>query len=1162
MRMLKIAALCALTAAAIWAQATAQMHGVVSDMSGAAIPGATVKATQTDTGIVRTVASGADGSFVLTNLPLGPYSVEASREGFSTEVQTGIVLQVNSDPAIPIALKVGQVAERVNVEANATQVETTNVGVGSVVENQRILDLPLNGRQPTDLIPLSGAAVQTGVSPSYGMRTGVKIAVAGGMQDGVQYYMDGANHDNYFDGTSMPLPFPDALQEFKISTSTQDAGTIGRAGASVNAVMKSGTNNFHGDVFEFLRNTDVNARDFFQKGPDGLKRNQFGGTVGGPIKKDKLFFFAGYQGTFVRQTPLANTTTVPTPEMLGQTTPGVSDFSAYEAQCNGGKTLKGGFGANGYGVNQIGIGSLDPAALKIAALLPQVPASNVCGIVTYAVPLSENDHEGDIRADYQFSDKQSLFVRNMLVKQLIKVPYPDLTNNILAAGGVGANDQFDGFTLGDTYLLSGTKVNSARLYLNRISAIIPGPNMFGQPASATTYASVGINAYTYQPNYLTIPVNGAFSLGSGWASQDSFAYTTAFGFNDDFRWVQGAHQIAIGGFVTRSIEWSVAQAWSGGQFTIGNSYTGLGLSDFLLGVVSQNRQAPPNPLNLSQPFVGLYVQDTWKVNQKLTLNYGINWDPFFGMHFEQGDVYSFNLANYFAGITSKVVAGAPPGFTFPGDPGFPGKSGINSQYGHFDPRIGIAYDPFGDGKTAIRLGGGIAHDFIEQDLHLNTSSSLPFRLATVTAPGVPGSLSNPWPQGDPFPYTFNPKSPAWPSISQYPCLASSCPPGFLPIPSNMHTHEEYSWNLGIQRQVTSSLFLSVTYAGNHIIHVWNAVELNPAVYIPGTCVAGQYGLTTAGNCTQSTTANITARRILNLTNPNAPPIGYLTQYDDGGTQTYNGLLASVGYRLRDGLSVNGNYTWSHCIGIPSTLTVLNLGQSYIHSGYGSNVPGANDRNLDVGNCVQDRRQVANMTLVYQTPKFENRALRTVATGWTVGSTIQARSGAYLNIVTGVDPDPTTGSGGNSPGSQRPNQLLTNVNSPNQGSPCAASAGPFCVQWLSAPGINPSAPAAFGSVPIGTLGNAGAYAVLGPAFWQWDMSLSRSFRVTEGTHMDFRVESFNITNSLRLGNPVVNLGSTTTFGGVTTDATPPAGVSGGSSTNAPARVMQFALKYIF
>jgi len=1133
MKLLRIALLAALTAAAAWAQATAQMHGVVADQSGAAIAGATVKATQTETGLTRTVTSEANGDYVLANLPLGPYQIEVNKDGFATVVQMGVVLQVGSDPAIPIAMKVGAVSERVSVEANATQVETSSVGVGSVVDNQRVLDLPLNGRRAVDLVAISGAAVQTGTSPGYGMNTGYKISVAGGMPDGVQYVLDGANHDNFFDGTSMPLPMPDSLQEFKIATSTQDASNEGRAGAVVSSVMKSGTNSFHGDLFEFIRNSDVNARDFFQKTKDGLKRNQFGGVIGGPIKKDKLFFFLGYQGTTVRQDPVQAPTFVPTPLMLQ------GDFTqVMSATCQGtAKTLGGLFGANGAATNTINPALFDPAAVKIAALLPA--AQNQCGGLTYAQPLSENDNEGDARLDYQVSDKQSLFARYMLLRQNIAVPYTLDPSNVLTATGVGANDQYQGFTLGDTFLVSPTAVNSARVYINRISAIIPGASMFGPE-------NVGINAYTYQPNYLTVLVNGAFSLGNGWASENSFAYTTAFGANDDYRFVHGAHQFAFGGFYTRSIEWSVAQAWSGGQYTIGNTL-GLGMANFMMGIVSQNRQANPNPLNLAQSFVGLYAQDTWKVTNKLTLNYGINWDPFFGMAFQQGDVYNFSLAKFYAGTKSTAVAGAPAGFTFPGDPGFAGKSGINSQLGHFDPRIGLAYDPFGDGKTVLRLGGGIAHDFIEQDTNLNTSSSLPFRLATVTAPGTNYSLSNPWPQGDPFPYSYNPKNAVWPTTSTAPCLVSTCPPGFLPIPNNMKTHEEYSWNLGLQRQITQSWFASLTYAGNHILHVWNAVEMNPAEYIPGQCAAGQYGLTAAGACTQSTTPNITARRVLNLANPTANPIGYLTTYDDGGTQSYNGLLFSTSYRLRSGLSMNANYTWSHCIGINSTLTVLNLGQSYIHSGFGSTVPGANNRNADVGDCVQDRRQIANLTLVYQTPKYSNTFARVLATGWTLGSTIQARSGGPLAIVTGTDPDPATGSGGNSPGSQRPNQILPNVYSANQGASCGAS-GSFCEQWLN--------PAAFAPPALGTFGSLGAFTVFGPAFWQWDMSLSRQFRIIEGHNIQIRFEGFNITNSFRPGNPGVNEGGASTFGLVTTDATPPA------ATTAPARVFQLAAKYVF
>ena len=634
---LGILLLAAFSAVVVWGQATAQIHGVVQDQSGAAIPGAMVKATQTETGIARTVVSEADGAYIISNLPLGPYQVEVTKDGFATAVQTGIVLQVESDPAVPVALKVGAVTDRVSVEANASQVETSSVGVGSVIENQRVLDLPLNGRRPEDLIALGGAAIVTGSSPAFGMRTGYTISVAGGNTNGVQYVLDGANHDNFFDGTSMPLPMPDSLQEFKIGTSTQDAGNEGRAGATVSAVMKSGTNSFHGDLFEFLRNSDVNARDFFAKTQDGLKRNQFGGVFGGPIKKDKLFFFMGYQGTFVRQNPVQAPTFVPTAAMLQ------GDFTKIASPACQGKqiTLGSLFGSGGSAPNTINPALFDPAAVAIAARLPQPNNPNGCGGFTYSQPLSENDHEVDSRVDYQLSDKQSLFARYMLEKQIIAVPYSLAPSNVLTAGGVGANDQFQGFTFGDTYLLGATKVNSARLYMNRISAIIPGAQMFGP-------ADVGIHAFSYQPNYLSIPVAGAFSLGSGNASENSFAYTTAFGFNDDFRVVHGSHQFALGGFVTRSIEWSVAQFSAGGVYTIGN-LTGLGMADFMLGIVSQLRQGNPNPLNLSQNFIGLYAQDTWKITPRLTLNYGVNWDPFLGMAFQQGDVYNFSLPDYYAG---------------------------------------------------------------------------------------------------------------------------------------------------------------------------------------------------------------------------------------------------------------------------------------------------------------------------------------------------------------------------------------------------------------------------------------------------------------------------------------------------------------------------------
>src|SRR5579872_1526983 len=288
-------------AVSVWAQAgsTSQIQGGVQDASGLPVQGAEIKATQTETGVVRTAPSSADGTYILPNLPIGPYRLEVSKEGFNKYVQTGIVLQVATNPNIDVQLKAGAVTEQVSVQANAAMVETQATGVGNVMENQRILDLPLNGRNPADLIQLQGAAVAPGglynaSSRSFqGEAGGEGYAVAGGQTTGVAFMLDGAIHNNPFDNLNLPLPFPDALQEFKLETSALTAQNGIHGGASVNAVTKSGTNEFHGDLFEFLRNDILNATNpFAAKGPsgvrltDGLKRNQFGGTAGGPIKKN------------------------------------------------------------------------------------------------------------------------------------------------------------------------------------------------------------------------------------------------------------------------------------------------------------------------------------------------------------------------------------------------------------------------------------------------------------------------------------------------------------------------------------------------------------------------------------------------------------------------------------------------------------------------------------------------------------------------------------------------------------------------------------------------------------------------------------------------------------------------------------------------------------
>src|SRR2546428_2752804 len=320
-----------------WGQSTAQINGTVTDQSGAVLPGVEVTATQTETGLTRSVVSNETGSYVLPNLPIGPYRLEASLPGFRTFVQTGIVLQVNGNPEINVVMAVGQVAETVEVQADAALVETRNTGVGQVIDNVRVMELPLNGRQVTELIILSGAAVGGGGQNTPRNYPTDIISVGGGSNDGLTFLLDGGVHNDPYGNQALPLPFPDAMQEFKVETSAVPAQYGYHAAGAVNVVTRSGSNEFHGSLFEFVRNRIFNARNTFATERDGLKRNQFGGVIGGPILKNKLFFFGGLQTTIQRSDPKGNTTFMPTPQMLA------GDWTTYASaacQSNGALTLR------------------------------------------------------------------------------------------------------------------------------------------------------------------------------------------------------------------------------------------------------------------------------------------------------------------------------------------------------------------------------------------------------------------------------------------------------------------------------------------------------------------------------------------------------------------------------------------------------------------------------------------------------------------------------------------------------------------------------------------------------------------------------------------------------------------------------------------------------
>src|SRR2546425_6187259 len=386
----------------LWAQSTAQISGTVKDRSGAVLPGVQVTATQTATGLERSIVTNETGSYVLTNLPVGPYKLEASLPGFRAFVQTGIVLQVGSNPVINVGLEVGQVAETVKVEADAALVETRSTGVGQVIDNVRVMELPLAARNVQQLIILSGAAVGGGAQNSPRNYPTDIISVSGGLSSGLVYRLDGGTHNDPYGNLNLPLPFPDALQEFKVETGAVPAQYGGHSGGAVNAVTKSGTNEYHGDFFEFVRNKVFNARNAFATERDGLKRNQFGGVLGGPIVRNKLFFFGGHQITLQRSQPNEFTAYVPTPQMLA------GDWTAVASPaCNQGRqiTLRAPFENN-----RINPALFSGPALTLATKYNPV-TNDPCGAATYARRSNSNDTMTVGKIDYQQSNNHSIFGR-------------------------------------------------------------------------------------------------------------------------------------------------------------------------------------------------------------------------------------------------------------------------------------------------------------------------------------------------------------------------------------------------------------------------------------------------------------------------------------------------------------------------------------------------------------------------------------------------------------------------------------------------------------------------------------------------------------------------------------------------------------------------------
>jgi len=1090
--------------------AVAQLDGYVTDPSGQAIVGAQVRATELSRSQVREGNTDSLGHYQFPGLPAGEYQLEIRSSGFKTYVQKGIILDAGNNRTQSVTLEVGAVTESVQVTANAAQVETKENSIAQLVDGQRMVDLPLNGRNPADLLRISGFATST-MTLNGGDLTGSKnmggsngsgqYSVAGSSANGVNFVLDGGDNNDAFSNVNMPIPFPDVLAEFNVQTSSLPAQYGLRPGGVVNIVTKSGSNAFHGTAFDFLRNGDLNGRPKGVGCPtcsinsqpvrDSLKRNQFGGTIGGRIIKDKLFFFGGYQGTRQRSDPAQNTAYVPTAAALK------GDFSVLDAAKSAGgclssaKVLKDPSG-NPYPNNQIPVSTFDPAGFKLASTyLPT--STNPCGTQLFGYLANNPDDQFITRVDYNISSKHFLYGRYFMYQYKALSLFDG--HNALTTGSPGNAQRSQTATLGDTYTFSPTAVNSFHATFNRRR------NDRSSASNLFSPVDLGVKMFINAPNYTQLTVSGysggGFNVGCGTCALSNFNINT-YQVNDDFTLIRGRHQLAFGfdGRKNQFNSYNYQQA--NGQFTFNGSTTGDGLADLLIGRFSGLTDGNVISDYLRQNVVALYAQDSFKVSPHFSMNFGIRWEPSLPSYDKYGRGNQFSWPLFLQGWHSSVYPTAPAGLIFYGDPEDKyGKSFTADHWAEFSPRLGMVWDPKGDGKQTIRAGFVLMHDTPELFYPERWTTNAPY-VSSLTL--TSGQFSDPFANyvlngkpGDPFP-----------GASVFPTQGT-----YISLPGHIAVTYMMQWNISYQRQIGRDWVVSANYMGNSGRHIWGSTDVNYALPTP-----------------TASTSNTNNRRLTYLANPTLGQYyANIQQTDDGATSMYHSVFFSAQHQFAHNYTLRMNYNLSHCV------------SSWDFAGELAGVIYQNPLNRaqgERGNCGYDHRHTFITSLVYQTPGWGNGVARHLTQNWQFSPVISFFTGNPIQITDGGKDISLSGQGLDRP----------NVIAPTQVYSVTPSDPPL---WFNPAAFQCAGSNAACTVFSGQFGNLGRNAVYGPGQIGWDMAVSRQFAFHERFKLELRADFFNIMNHANWNNPTTNITSGT-FGEVTSFGAP--------------RIVQMALKMYF
>jgi hypothetical protein len=921
---------------------TASLGGSVVDSNSAVLPQSQVIVRNVDTGFTQSATTDQSGVFLFPRLPVGNYELRVERSGFSTYVQTGITLTVDQAANQTVVMQIGGVTEEVTVDADAELVGTRNGTLGQLVDQKRVVELPLNGRMAQSLVFLAAGTVDLG-------RNGCRICGHGGVYPGeqtagvngagmaqVNYQLDGAGHNDTYLNVNVPFPNPDAVQEFNLQASNFTAEYGNAAGGIVNIVTRSGTNEIHGSLFEFLRDGTLNARNFFAPAKDTLKRNQFGGSVGGPIRRDKLFYFGTYQGTRIRSEAAGRVAFVPTAaERAG-------DFSSLSRQLVDPVTRQ------PFSNNQIPQNRISPVAKYF---LERIPLPNRGGreLNFPGTEQIETENQFMTKVEYNRSGHQ-ISGRYFFTDYDRPAVIPQ--DNVLAAGSAGNAVRVQNVAVNHTFSLRPTVLLTSTFGFNRQRGGSLSSAPFSYPDAGVRIASAALSALKAPPE-IVMSVTGGFSINTNHLGDfDRGDFTI----RENLTTIHGPHELHLGGEVVRLSNHIINTFRMDGNFTFNGSLSGDGLADFLLGRASTFVQGGGEFKDLKGTRWGFFAQDNWRVNQGLTVNLGVRWDPYLPYYDRQGRVVCFQ-----PGAKSQRYPNAPAGVLYGGknhDPGCP-TGGSDANLWNIAPRIGFAYRLREDGKTSIR--GGFGHFYTP----IQASAFNPF---TNIAPFAPGfsfdgvSLEDPFGSAgvpNPFPEQYGPRVPGAEATFVTPTELRAV------FSKDFRTPLLASWNLSLERQLGTDWVFRVAYIGNTGKYFFGAAEnsreINPAIHVPGA----------------STVANTQARRL----HQDYSRIGL---YESTNTTKYNSMQLNAEKRFGKGLSMLASYTYSKKM-----------------DDYGWTTP--DDRRFDYGLSREDVPHNFKFSNVWQLPQIgADRVMSKVVNGWMLNSMITWQSGFPFTISSGRD----------------------------------------------------------------------------------------------------------------------------------------------------------------